>query len=57
MHPEDVGGYQSALEAHNAGRRSRIEAEFRLRRKDGGWVWIKTIGKAIERNASGNRPD
>ena len=35
MHPDDVGTYQSALEAHNAGRRGRIEAEFRLSAK--GW--------------------
>ena len=53
MHPDDVATYQSALEDHNAGRRSRIEAEFRLKQKDGGWVWIKTIGKAIARNARG----
>ena len=48
-----VGGYRKALEAHRAGGHSLIEAEFRLRRKDGTWSWIRTIGKAIERDASG----
>jgi len=49
LHPDDLAEYQNALEAHVSGTSSLIEAEIRLRRKDGGWSWIKTVGKVVER--------
>ena len=53
IHPDDLDLYRSALDTHWMGNKDLIEAEFRLRRKDGGWSWIKTIGKAVERDAGG----
>ena len=53
IHPDDIGEYRKALDEHKSGRRSLIEAEIRLRRKDGSWTWIKTVGKAIERGPNG----
>ncbi len=53
IHPEDVADYARASEEHRAGRTDLIEAEFRLRRKDGSWTWIRTVGKVIERGPDG----
>jgi two-component system sensor histidine kinase/response regulator len=38
-----------------AGRAPLHQAEYRVRRHDGRWVWIKVVGKVVERE-SGGRP-
>src|SRR4051812_28524063 len=38
-----------------AGRAPLHQAEYRVRRHDGYWVWIKVVGKVVERD-SGGRP-
>jgi PAS domain S-box-containing protein len=38
-----------------AGRAPLHQAEYRVRRHDGHWVWIKVVGKVVERD-SGGRP-
>jgi len=53
IHPDDLGDYLKARDAHFLGKRSLIEAELRVRRKDGAWSWIKMVGKAIERDPNG----
>ena len=36
-----------------AGRAPLHQAEYRVRRHDGHWVWIKVVGKVVERDAGG----
>ena len=36
-----------------AGETVAVEVEFRMRRADGEWAWIRSIGKIIERDAAG----
>ncbi|MDX8455496.1 PAS domain S-box protein [Mesorhizobium sp. VK9D] len=53
IHPDDQGRVAEADRAHLAGETPFFEAEFRMRHKDGHWVWILDRGKTIERDAEG----
>jgi PAS domain S-box-containing protein len=53
LHPDDVPGVTAILEAHLAGKTAIYRAEFRMRAKDGSWVWILATGKVITRDAEG----
>ncbi len=53
IHPDDRGRVAEADRAHLAGETPFFEAEFRMRHKDGHWVWILDRGKTIERDAEG----
>ncbi|EPR43924.1 PAS/PAC sensor hybrid histidine kinase [Desulfovibrio sp. X2] len=50
IHPDDLPRVGAALGAHLLGRSERFMAEFRMRRKDGIWVWILSRGRVVERN-------
>lgn len=52
IHPEDRNGVHAALEAHLSGAAPHFEAEYRLRHRDGSWVWAFARGVAI-RDPSG----
>ena len=53
MHPDDRDGFLALNDAHERGDTEWLEAEFRLRHKDGHWVWILDRGKVISRDADG----
>jgi PAS domain S-box-containing protein len=53
VHPDDLRINDEALAAHERGETVAIEAEFRMRRRDRGWSWIKSISKVIERDENG----
>ena len=53
LHPEDREKVEAADKAHLEGRAQFFEAEFRMRHKDGHWVWILDRGKALERDENG----
>ncbi|WP_414661464.1 PAS domain-containing protein [Horticoccus sp. 23ND18S-11] len=53
MHPEDLPGVRAVLEPHLRGETVNYETEFRLRHKNGHWLWILARGKVVERDASG----
>lgn len=53
IHPDDRERVADADRAHLAGETAFFEAEFRMRHKDGHWVWILDRGKAIERDGEG----
>lgn len=53
IHPDDL---QIALDmdrANRNGTNAYFEAEFRMRHKDGHWVWVLDRGKVIERDQDG----
>lgn len=53
VHPEDYERREAAWQAHAAGLSPTFEAEFRMRHKDGRWIWLLARGRAIERDAQG----
>lgn len=53
MHPDDRDAFLLVNDAHERGETEWLEAEFRLRHKDGHWVWILDRGKTIARDEEG----
>jgi diguanylate cyclase (GGDEF)-like protein/PAS domain S-box-containing protein len=53
IHPDDRETVAEADRAHIEGKTAFFEAEFRMRHKDGRWIWILDRGKAIERDDEG----
>ncbi len=53
IHPDDSYAFGSVFYAHLKGQLPRLEVEYRMRHKDGHWVWILSRGMVVERNAEG----
>jgi diguanylate cyclase (GGDEF)-like protein/PAS domain S-box-containing protein len=53
IHPDDRENVAAADLAHLEGKTPFFEAEFRMRHKDGRWVWILDRGKTLERDRDG----
>lgn len=53
VHPADRQLAIASGDRHVAGETTRIETEFRLRHKDGHWVWVLDRGQVVERDSSG----
>ncbi|MBN2140848.1 MAG: PAS domain S-box protein [Desulfovibrionaceae bacterium] len=54
IHPEDKERFQKAFDDYLQGRADDYNMEFRLKAKDGGWKWIYTRGKIVERAPDGS---
>ena len=52
-HPADAPRMLAATEAHLRGETPAYECEFRVRHKDGHWVWLLSRGKVVERDEFG----
>jgi len=53
IHPVDRARMLAAVEAHFRGETSAYECEFRVRHKNGHWVWLLSRGKVVERDEFG----
>ncbi|TVQ57008.1 MAG: PAS domain S-box protein [Spirulina sp. DLM2.Bin59] len=53
VHPEDLPIMTDQLERHIAGETPVYQAEFRMRHRDGHWVWIASHGKVFDYDAQG----
>lgn len=53
VHSEDQPAVDRAFRAHLAGHTPAIEVDYRLRRKDGAWIWVNDRGRVIERDEAG----
>ena len=53
VHPDDQARRQTAREAHLKGIEPSIDVEYRIRHRDGHWIWIHGRGKVVERDANG----
>ncbi len=53
VHPDDFDQTADALKAHLKGDIPRYDVEFRFRRKDGEWMWIRARGKIVARDEAG----
>ncbi|MBO6902832.1 MAG: PAS domain S-box protein [Rhizobiaceae bacterium] len=53
IHPEDRARALQLDKQHLEGRTPFFEAEFRMRCKDGSWIWVLDRGKTVERDENG----
>ncbi|MEN8202576.1 MAG: PAS domain S-box protein [Bacteroidota bacterium] len=54
LHPDDLEKTMQAVEGSIKDREESFEIEFRLRHKNGAYVWIRAIGKAVKKDVKGN---
>jgi len=47
IHPDDLKGYHTALQAHLAGKSELFEYEFRIRHHSGDWHWLAIRAKCV----------
>ncbi|MFN8547739.1 MAG: response regulator [Candidatus Eisenbacteria bacterium] len=52
VHPEDFPAMHASVEAVQQGT-DRFQSEFRLRRSDGNWLWVLSIGRVLSRGPTG----
>jgi diguanylate cyclase (GGDEF)-like protein len=55
MHPDDVPAINQAIDDHLNGLTERYYSEFRIRAKNGAWVWYANYGKIVENDGSTTR--
>ena len=53
IHPDDVGLSAELLRKHLEGELPYYDLECRMRRKEGGWIWINARGRLMTRDAAG----
>jgi PAS domain S-box-containing protein len=53
IHPDDRTATRAKLDAYIKGDAPNLEYEYRIRHKNGHWLWILTRGKIVSRNAGG----
>jgi len=54
LHPEDNERVTPILEKHLRGESPQYQVEFRLRAKDGSWIWVLSAGRVTNRDHQGN---
>jgi diguanylate cyclase (GGDEF)-like protein/PAS domain S-box-containing protein len=53
LHPDDAQAVRNAMDEHLQGTRERFEAEYRLRNRNGHYLWVHDRGRVCERDAKG----
>jgi diguanylate cyclase (GGDEF)-like protein/PAS domain S-box-containing protein len=53
IHPEDLGQVMARIEAHLKGGASKLECEYRIRTRQGSFLWVLCRGMAV-RDAAGD---
>ncbi len=54
VHPDDLPRVQKLLQEHIVGHADMFDSEHRIRGANGNWVWVRSRGKVVERDESGN---
>jgi diguanylate cyclase (GGDEF)-like protein/PAS domain S-box-containing protein len=54
VHDTDRERVMGVLKAHVEGQTDRYEAEYQLRKRDGGYIWVRDRGRVCQRDADGN---
>ena len=54
VHPDDAERVMATLQDHMQGRRIRYEAEYRLRNRNGHFIWVHDRGRVCERGPDGD---
>ncbi|WP_159437914.1 diguanylate cyclase [Vreelandella massiliensis] len=53
-HPDDTDAVDEALKRHVKGEEKRYEIEYRLKHKQGHWVWVFESGHVVDRDSNGH---
>ncbi len=53
VHEDDKAEFYATIQRHLGGESSELNMEFRLRHKNGSWIWIEDHGKVMERDKDG----
>jgi diguanylate cyclase (GGDEF)-like protein/PAS domain S-box-containing protein len=53
LHPDDLKRLKQALFDHLRGRSEDYRVQYRIRHRDGHWLWLEDRGRAVERSAAG----
>ena len=53
VHPDDLDMLLARKRDALTGAVSRYHAEFRIRRRSGGWLWLRASGRVVERDSGG----
>ena len=53
IHPDDAQRVFEVLNEHLTGKRARYDAEYRLRNRNGDYLWVHDRGRVCERSADG----
>ena len=53
VHPEDLDRARELMEMHFAFKTDYFEFEYRMKHKDGHWIWILDHGKAVNYTSDG----
>jgi two-component system, sensor histidine kinase len=53
LHPDDAKATVAAFTAHIRGQSPTFQVEYRLRHRDGSWVWISDRGQVLEFDSTG----
>ena len=53
-HPDDLPAAEAALEAHFTGETEYYECDHRMRTSGGDWIWVRDVGRVVERDDDGN---
>ena len=54
VHPDDAAQVKAAVQTHLQGDSPELSVEYRMRTRSGGWTWIQSRGRVIERDPAGN---
>jgi len=54
VHPEDLPRVQRILQQHIVGATEHFESEHRIRNAKGEWIWVRSRGRVVSRDAEGN---
>ncbi len=54
LHPDDVKNSEELMERHFSGELPFYDCEYRMKHKDGHWVWIHNHGQLIARAGTGD---
>jgi len=54
IHPSDLTGCQAAIQAHIKGETQSFDHSFRVRHRDGRWLYVNDQGEVVERDQDGN---
>ncbi len=54
IHPDDLAKVKAAIQSQLSFGSQGFDIEFRFKRKEGNWMWIRSRGKVVERDVKGS---
>lgn len=57
VHPDDLPGLRQAIDAHLRGSSALLNHEYRIRQRDGGYLWVQARGVITDGRMAGSQTD